>query len=98
MISHNVRINGRRTSIRLEPAMWDALQEICAAEKKSIHEISTEVAAEIPSGGFTSALRVYILNYFRPVNAATQTTFPRGNRNNDKSDAATTKRQRSRVA
>ena len=98
MISHNVRINGRRTSIRLEPAMWDALQEICAAEKKSIHEISTEVAAEIPSGGFTSALRVYILNYFRSANATTQTATLRGNKNSAKSDAPTAKRQRSRVA
>lgn len=29
LVSRNVVISGRRTSVRLEPEMWDGLREIC---------------------------------------------------------------------
>lgn len=61
----NVRINGRRTSVRLEPDMWDALKEICAREGASRDQICSHVANTNGRRGFTSSLRVFILNYYR---------------------------------
>ncbi|MBT7284196.1 MAG: ribbon-helix-helix domain-containing protein [Rhodospirillaceae bacterium] len=73
----NIRIGSRRTSIKLEPEMWEALGEICALTEKSLNQICTEVYAannvdnpDHPDdiagcGNFTSELRVFILDFFR---------------------------------
>ncbi|MGO1120004.1 ribbon-helix-helix domain-containing protein [Rhodovibrionaceae bacterium A322] len=65
LISRNVTIGTRRTSLRLEQEMWDALSEICLREGKDRHEICSEVADSVNGASFTSSVRVYILNYFR---------------------------------
>ncbi|MBI1214500.1 MAG: hypothetical protein GC185_01615 [Alphaproteobacteria bacterium] len=62
----NVRIGGRRTSLRFEDEMWDALHEVAARERVSIHDICSVVYHARPQDrSFTSALRVFLLNYFR---------------------------------
>jgi len=40
LVSRNVVISGRRTSVRLEPEMWDALREICQRERSTIHQVA----------------------------------------------------------
>jgi predicted DNA-binding ribbon-helix-helix protein len=45
--------------------MWEALDHICDQEGKTINDICTVVARAQREGGFTSALRVFILNYYR---------------------------------
>ncbi len=65
LIIRNVRVNGKRTSVRLEQAMWDALVEISSRESRSIDEICSHVSENRLETGFTASLRVYILNYFR---------------------------------
>lgn len=69
--NRNVRINGQRTSLRLEPAMWDALEEIARREGRSINEICTILEDVRGRSTRTAALRVFILHYFRM--AATET-------------------------
>ena len=64
-ILRNVRIGGRRTSIKLEASMWEALHEICERTGKSVDELCTEVHGQPGSSNFTSRLRVFILSYFR---------------------------------
>ncbi len=39
----NIRIGKRRTSVKLEPEMWEALIEIGLRTKKTINQICTEV-------------------------------------------------------
>ena len=63
LISRNVVIAGRRTSIRLEPALWEALRLVSRMEGKSINQLCTTIASHQQSGGFTSAVRVYIVRY-----------------------------------
>ena len=65
LISRNITLADRRTSIRLEPEMWDALSEICARESRSLHDICTQIDRERTQSGLTAAVRVFILNYFR---------------------------------
>lgn len=65
LLLRNVRINGRRTSVRLERAMWEALEEICEREGVKVHQICGRVAENMAGGGFTSGLRVFIVDYFR---------------------------------
>ena len=65
----NIRIAGRRTSLRLEPEMWSALHEVAELEGRTIHDICTAVAA-LPRPGdasLTSSIRVFLLQYFRAL-------------------------------
>ncbi len=64
LINRNVRIGGHRTSVRLEPPMWDALREICLREHSSMHEIATRIAGMRSESSMTAAIRVYLLAYF----------------------------------
>ena len=64
--SRNVRIHRRRTSVRLEPEMWNALNEIAALETSTVHEICSAVHdLKDPKTSFTAALRVFLMEYYR---------------------------------
>lgn len=66
LVSKNVNIAGHRTSVRLEPAMWAALEEIVRRERATVHAICTAVAQnKSPASSVTAALRVFILQYYR---------------------------------
>ena len=65
LVSGNVTVAGRRTSIRLEPQMWDALREICAREGKTVHALVTEIDHGRAASSLTAAIRVYVMDYYR---------------------------------
>lgn len=66
LISRNITLNGHRTSMRLEPAMWNALIEICRREKLSIHQICGLVAQhKAEETSFTAAVRVFAMSYYK---------------------------------
>lgn len=61
-------IGGRRTSMRLEPQMWDALADIARWEGATAAElIEAAVASAAPGQSNTSAVRSYVLSYFRDL-------------------------------
>jgi predicted DNA-binding ribbon-helix-helix protein len=64
-INRNVIVNGRRTSIRLELAEWDALGEICQLEGLTTNQLCQKVVSQRVEKAFTSSLRVFMLNYYR---------------------------------
>jgi predicted DNA-binding ribbon-helix-helix protein len=71
LISRNVTVRGRRTSMRLEASMWEALKEICRRERITLADLCTLVARARSSAlTLTAALRVFIVDYFR--SAATE--------------------------
>lgn len=64
LVTGNVRIAGRRTSIRLESALWSALDVICTRENLSKHELCSKIAASRQKRtSVTSAIRAYIVKY-----------------------------------
>ena len=66
LVSRNVTIGAHRTSIRLEPDMWNALREICRREHVTIHEVATVVSVRKAAGSsLTAAMRVFVMAYFR---------------------------------
>ena len=70
LINRNVVAGRGRTSMRLEPELWDALLEICEREGQDMSALVRKVEKSGHAGGRTSAVRVFILNYFR--NAANE--------------------------
>jgi len=50
--------------MRLEPELWEALREICQREGRDISQLVRQAEAT-RSGGRTSAVRVFLVEYFR---------------------------------
>jgi predicted DNA-binding ribbon-helix-helix protein len=66
LVSRNITVFGRRTSVRLEPEMWTALREISAREGCSIHDICTLISLRKKENtSLTAAIRVFLMLYFR---------------------------------
>lgn len=65
-VKRSVSIAGHRTSVSLEEPFWEALRDIARARKTSINKLITEVdAGRAPDTGLSSALRVFVLEWFR---------------------------------
>jgi predicted DNA-binding ribbon-helix-helix protein len=64
LIRGSVFVSGRRTSISLEPVMWDALKEIAAEQGKIINQLVTEISRQHPVN-LSASIRVYIAEYYR---------------------------------
>jgi predicted DNA-binding ribbon-helix-helix protein len=60
-----VYVGARRTTLRLEPAIWDALADVANQRGRSIHELVTEIAVKHPEPNLSSAVRVYIVEFYR---------------------------------
>ena len=65
LVNRNVTVAGHRTSMRLEPSMWEALEEICRRESKTLHELCSDIEARRHESSLTAALRAFIVIYFR---------------------------------
>ncbi|WP_428484852.1 ribbon-helix-helix domain-containing protein [Rhodopila sp.] len=65
LVNRNVVAGRGRTSMRLEPELWDALSEICEREEQDMSTLVRQVESAGHIGGRTSAIRVFILNYYR---------------------------------
>ncbi len=65
LVNRNVTVEGHRTSIRLEPAMWEALNMVCKRENKSLNELVTTIARGRNQSTLTAAIRVFLLTYFQ---------------------------------
>ena len=64
LVNRNVVAERGRTSMRLEPELWDMLSEICEREARHMGSLVRQIEAAGHAGGRTSAVRVYIVNYF----------------------------------
>ena len=66
LVSRNIVVRQRRTSVRLEPTMWEGLRDIAAGEGISVNQVVTAIAACRPDGGsLTSAIRIFVMEYYR---------------------------------
>jgi predicted DNA-binding ribbon-helix-helix protein len=63
----NVRIGGRRTSLRLAPEYWSALDEITRRERFALHDLCTFIQRRDPRRSLASAVRVFVTCYFQEV-------------------------------
>lgn len=62
---HNIVVDGRRTSVRLEASMWDGLRDIAQRRGMSLNDLVTEIERNRDTPGLTAAIRVYIVDFYR---------------------------------
>jgi predicted DNA-binding ribbon-helix-helix protein len=60
-----VVVGGHRTSVRLEPVMWEALRDISVRRKVTLHDLVTEIDRGRTASSLTAAIRVYIVDFYR---------------------------------
>ena len=65
LVLGNVVVAGHRTSVRLEPAIWEALEEIVQRESKNLNELVTEIDRTRSESSLTAAIRVFVVRYYR---------------------------------
>lgn len=66
----NVVVGGHRTSVRLEPLMWEALREITRRRDVTLNGLITEIDQTRDASSLTAAIRVYIVEFYRNAVAA----------------------------
>src|SRR6266436_7463064 len=65
LVIHNVVVGGHRTSVRLEPVMWDALHDIARRLRVTMHDLVTDIDRARTASSLTAAIRVYIVDFYR---------------------------------
>lgn len=67
-IKHSLTLHGHRTSVSLEAAFWDAFRAIAAERDQPLNALAAEIdAARQGDEGLASAIRVFVLNRYRPA-------------------------------
>jgi len=60
-----VTLSGRRTSLRLEHAVWDALDDILRRERQTLNQLLTSIDATKEDASLAACVRVFVVLYFR---------------------------------
>ena len=68
----SVTISGHRTSVSLEAPFWDALREIAEQDGISLNALITKIDAERSISNLSSALRIFVLEWFRSRQAPSE--------------------------
>ncbi|MCH9806830.1 MAG: ribbon-helix-helix domain-containing protein [Alphaproteobacteria bacterium] len=75
-LKRSFQIRGHRTSLSLEQPFWQAFRDIAAKEGKTLAGLVAEIDQErdAMSSGLSSAVRVFILDYYRSRHNTIETT------------------------
>jgi len=64
-LKRSFAIKGHRTSISMEAPFWEALQQAANLEETSLAGLVASIDTTRGEAGLSSAVRVWILDYFR---------------------------------
>ena len=61
----SIVVAGRKTSVSLEEAFWNGLKEISGLRDMTLSELIDEINGNRPQGNLSSAIRLFVLDYFK---------------------------------
>ncbi|WP_170348623.1 MULTISPECIES: ribbon-helix-helix domain-containing protein [Ruegeria] len=65
-VKRSLTLKGHRTSVSLEDEFWQAFRDISKEKEMAINALAAEIDVERdPDIGLASAIRVYVLNWYR---------------------------------
>lgn len=67
LASWNIFLGNRRTSTRLEPELWDCLEDIAKCEGIRFHDLIQRIHRDRGIKLITRALRVFCVMYYREM-------------------------------
>ncbi|MHC0052997.1 ribbon-helix-helix domain-containing protein [Actibacterium sp. D379-3] len=78
-VKRSLTLKGHRTSVSLEDAFWQAFREIAAEKDTPINALAAEIdAGRDLETGLASAIRLYVLRYYRDRAAGSGAGSARG--------------------
>lgn len=70
VVKRSIELNGHKTSVSLEDAFWNCLRKIAEAKDIPMPNLLQTIDAERDNANLSSAIRVYVLSYYRERAAA----------------------------
>jgi predicted DNA-binding ribbon-helix-helix protein len=65
IVKHSIVIDGHKTSVSLEDAFWSELKEIAHTQQATLSALVAKIDETRQHGNLSSAIRLYVLEYFR---------------------------------
>ena len=65
VVKRSIVLAGHKTSVSLEDEFWNALKKIASDRHVTLSEVVGDIAAQRQHGNFSSALRLFVLEYYR---------------------------------
>jgi len=65
VVKRSIVVAGHKTSVSLEEAFWNGMKEISAVRGLTLSELVGEIDEGRTQGNLSSAIRLYVLDYFR---------------------------------
>lgn len=74
VVKRSIVVAGHKTSVSLEEAFWNGMKEISAIRGVTLSELVGEIDGGRQQGNLSSAIRLFVLDYFRTRAATANTT------------------------
>jgi len=65
VVKRSIVVAGRKTSGSLEEAFWNGMKEISGLRNMTLSELVGEIDGNRQQGNLSSAIRLFVLDYFR---------------------------------
>jgi predicted DNA-binding ribbon-helix-helix protein len=65
VVKRSIVVAGHKTSVSLEEAFWTSMKEISASRSMTLSDLVSEIDKGRKQGNLSSAIRLYVLDYFR---------------------------------
>jgi predicted DNA-binding ribbon-helix-helix protein len=65
VVKRSIVIGGHKTSVSLEEAFWNGMKEISGQRSMTLSEMVGEIDANRQQGNLSSAIRLFVLDYFK---------------------------------
>src|ERR1700723_4165085 len=65
IVKRSIVVGGHKTSVSLEEAFWNCMKEISGESGKTLSELVSEIDGCRQQGNRSSAIRLFVLDYFR---------------------------------
>jgi predicted DNA-binding ribbon-helix-helix protein len=84
VIKRSIVIAGHKTSVSLEDAFWNGLKQIALGCDRTLSEMVAMIDSGRAHGNLSSAIRLFVLDYYRNVISAADVGTPQlpGNESN----------------
>jgi len=65
VVKRSIVVSGHKTSVSLEDAFWTGIKEIASGRNITLSDLVTAVDSERQRGNLSSAIRLFVLNFYR---------------------------------
>jgi predicted DNA-binding ribbon-helix-helix protein len=65
VIKRSIVVGRRKTSVSVEDAFWNSLQEIAKERRENLSELVNRINADRKFANLSSAIRVFVICYYR---------------------------------